>query len=77
MLKRSWLGNSTPAAWGRYSEKSGNLSLANHELGVVIPLRDDDVEAQASRLVTWKRPLVKYEKDDTPWVSWLLRLNIQ
>ena len=61
--------HSTPAAWGRYSEKSGSLSLANHELGVVIPLREDDVEAQASKLVTWKRPLVKYGKDDTPWVS--------
>ncbi|CAD6565006.1 MAG: hypothetical protein CYPHOPRED_005016 [Cyphobasidiales sp. Tagirdzhanova-0007] len=59
--------NYTPAAWGRYNSKNGNLSISNHELGVVIPLREDDVEAQANRLVTWKRPLAKFGKDDTPW----------
>lgn len=60
---------STPGAWGRYSENSGKISIANFELGVVIPLRSDDVDAEANKLVTWKRPLEKYGPEDTPWVS--------
>lgn len=61
--------HSTPAAWGRYSEKTGGLSIANHELGVVVRLTQEDLEAEGSFLATWKRPLQKYGPKDTPWVG--------
>lgn len=67
--------NFTPAAWGRYSEKTGNLSIANHELGVVVLLREDDVEAEGTFLATWKRPLQPYGPKDTPWDQHTYRAN--
>lgn len=44
------------------------MSIANHELGVVVRLTEEDIEAEGSLLATWKRPLEKYGPKDTPWV---------
>lgn len=61
--------DSSLAAWGRYSNDKGSLDVANHELGVVLPIRGKDLEGQINRMITWQRPVARYRPDDEPWVS--------
>ena len=44
------------------------MNIGNHELGVIIPLRSDDPEAEAQPMITFKRPVQPYGPKDTPWV---------
>lgn len=66
--------NFTPAAWGRFTWKSGSrhsssLEISNWEMGVVLPLKS---LAQAEEYVSWQRPLKAYGhggKDS--WIPWM------
>ena len=60
---------SSLAAWGRYSEKTTYLGVDNHELGVLIPLRSENPELEAAKMITWERPVRLYGTGDMPWVS--------
>ncbi|GAA5873327.1 hypothetical protein JCM3774_005942 [Rhodotorula dairenensis] len=64
--------NFTPAAWGRLQNGSNGpeLKITNYELGVVLPIRAqsaEELQKKADALVTYRRPLVKYDPADRPW----------
>lgn len=71
--------NLTQAAWGNISssKKGGEvqLSINNWELGIVVPMRLNDLrqsqnplpESMKANIITWKRPVEKYGNDDVPW----------
>ncbi|GAA5826158.1 hypothetical protein JCM11251_007186 [Rhodosporidiobolus azoricus] len=64
--------NFTPSAWGALQNGVGGPQIANnnYELGVVIPIRAnsaEELEKKASEMVTYKRPLVPYSRDDVAW----------
>ncbi|GAA6009790.1 hypothetical protein JCM11491_000814 [Sporobolomyces phaffii] len=66
--------NLTPSAWGSLQEgqQGKQLAINNYELGVILPIRatsKEDFEKQASELVTYKRPLVRYSAIDRPWMQ--------
>lgn len=69
--------NLTQAAWGNISSASASappqLTCQNWELGLVLPFRRRDLKADATsdaaKIVTWKRPVEKYQDGDVPWVS--------
>ena len=69
--------NLTQAAWGNISSASAStlpqLTCQNWELGLVLPFRRRDLKADstsdAAKIVTWKRPVEKYQDGDVPWVS--------
>ncbi|EIW76911.1 phospholipase D nuclease [Coniophora puteana RWD-64-598 SS2] len=60
--------NFTPSAWGTLSGSSFNPSLnnINYELGIVMPLyNDEDID----RVSCFKHPPKKYGSDDVPWMQ--------
>ncbi|GAA5918771.1 hypothetical protein JCM6882_006806 [Rhodosporidiobolus microsporus] len=64
--------NFTPSAWGSLQNGVGGPQIANnnYELGVVLPIRAnsaEELERKASEMVTYKRPLVPYSRDDVAW----------
>lgn len=63
--------NFSRAAWGTLNSDGQGLKLHcnNYEMGVVLPLSSDDIEAEADKLATWTRPPRKYGARDVPWVS--------
>ncbi|KAI0820137.1 phospholipase D/nuclease [Trametes gibbosa] len=61
--------NFTPSAWGTLSGSGFNptLNIHNYELGVVIPLHDQD---EIDRAACWERPPQKYVAGlDMPWMQ--------
>ncbi|BGP53198.1 hypothetical protein JCM8202v2_000757 [Rhodotorula sphaerocarpa] len=73
--------NFTGAAWGQLqiSKADGpQLVLKNWELGVVLPIRAssaEELEAKASDLVSYRRPVVRYGPNDRPWHQELFLKN--
>ncbi|SCV72437.1 BQ2448_3974 [Microbotryum intermedium] len=68
--------NFGPSAWGVLQHSSsGNepqLKCNNYELGVLVPIRADsadELEAKASEMATYRRPLVTYGPRDKPWMQ--------
>ncbi|GAA5974109.1 hypothetical protein JCM11641_003440 [Rhodosporidiobolus odoratus] len=64
--------NFTPSAWGSLQSGMGGpqIALNNYEMGVILPIRAnsaEDLERQATELVTYNRPLVRYSPTDLPW----------
>ncbi|KAJ8468157.1 hypothetical protein ONZ51_g9818 [Trametes cubensis] len=61
--------NFTPSAWGTLSGSgfSPVLNINNYELGIVLPLRNQE---EIDRLVCWERPPPKYAAGrDEPWIQ--------
>jgi len=61
--------NFTPSAWGTLSGSGFNptLNIVNYELGVVLPLKDEEA---AQNVACWERPPKKYDlREDTPWIQ--------
>ncbi|KAI5120005.1 hypothetical protein M0805_008466 [Coniferiporia weirii] len=61
--------NFTPSAWGTLSGSTAKpaLNIVNFELGIVLPLRNDD---EADRIACWKRPPRKYVSGvDRAWMQ--------
>ncbi|KAI0087489.1 tyrosyl-DNA phosphodiesterase-domain-containing protein [Irpex rosettiformis] len=58
--------NFTPSAWGTLSGSGFTpvLNVTNFELGIVIPLRDEE---HLSNVICWERPPKKYAGKDEPW----------
>ncbi|GAA5851039.1 hypothetical protein JCM3766R1_004158 [Sporobolomyces carnicolor] len=67
--------NLTPSAWGNLQDGQNGKQLAmnNYELGVVVPIRmttKEEFEREANDVVTYKRPLVRYDSaTDRPWMQ--------
>ena len=71
--------NLTQAAWGNISlgKKGGEvqLSINNWELGIIVPMRLNDLQESQkplsdnmkANIITWKRPVEKYKEGDVPW----------
>ncbi|SCZ92352.1 BZ3500_MvSof-1268-A1-R1_Chr5-2g07801 [Microbotryum saponariae] len=68
--------NFGPSAWGQLEHSSDTkepqLKCNNYELGVLVPIRGDsdaELEAKASEIATYRRPLVPYGPMDEPWIQ--------
>ncbi|KAF8637115.1 hypothetical protein AX17_003019 [Amanita inopinata Kibby_2008] len=59
--------NFTSSAWGTLSGSSFNptLNISNYELGIVFPLKPEQVD----QIVCWEKPPKKYGSRDEPWIQ--------